>query len=63
MPTKKYGHGLRSLVESKISRIKRSIGATLLTQKGDSQQSGGIFIANIIDPWNSSGSPISITSA
>ena len=30
---KKYSHGLRSPVEAQISRIKRCIGATLLTQK------------------------------
>jgi hypothetical protein len=27
---KKYGYGLRALVESQISRIKRCIGAKLL---------------------------------
>jgi hypothetical protein len=30
---KKYGYGLRALVEAQISRIKRCIGAKLLTQK------------------------------
>jgi len=30
---KKYGYGLRALVEAQISRFKRCIGATLLTQK------------------------------
>jgi len=35
---KKYDYGLLSLVEAQISRIKRCIGATLLTQKLESQK-------------------------
>ncbi len=35
---KKYGYGLRALVEAQISRIKRCIGAKLLTQKLESQK-------------------------
>ena len=46
---KKYDYGLRSLVESQISRIKRCIGSTLLTQKLESQEREGVVIANIIN--------------
>lgn len=34
---KKYGYGLRARVEAQISRIKRCIGATLMTHKIASQ--------------------------
>jgi hypothetical protein len=46
---KKYGYGLRVLVETQISRIKRCIGAKLLTQKLNSQEREGVVIANIIN--------------
>jgi hypothetical protein len=46
---KKYGYGLRALVETQISRIKRCIGAKLLTQKLNSQEREGVVIANIIN--------------
>lgn len=59
MPSERYGYGLRSLVESQISRIKRSIGATLLTQ----QSEGLIIIADIINLWNSFSSSIPIKNA
>src|ERR1700694_1031050 len=52
---KKYGYGLRSRVEAQISRIKRCIGATLLTQKIASQESEGVIIANLINLWNAFG--------
>lgn len=52
---KKYGYGKRELVESQISRIKRCIGSTLLTQKTESQRIEGIIISNIIKFWNSLG--------
>jgi hypothetical protein len=57
---KKYGYGVRALVEAQISRIKRCIGATLLTQKIASQESEGVIIANIINLWNSFGRPASV---
>ena len=57
---KKYGYGKRSLVEAQISRIKRCIGSTLLTQKIESQESEGVVIANIINLWNSFGRPVSV---
>jgi hypothetical protein len=57
---KKYGYGLRSRVEAQISRLKRCIGATLLTQKIASQQCEGVIIANIINLWNSFGRPVCI---
>ena len=57
---KKYGYGLRSLIEAQISRIKRCIGATLLTQKIASQECEGVIIANIINLWNSFGRPVSV---
>ena len=52
---KKYGYGLRALVEAQISRIKRCIGSSLKTQKIESQEREGIVIANIINKWNSFG--------
>ena len=57
---KKYGYGLRSLVESQISRIKRCIGSKLLTQKIESQHNEGVIIANIINFWNSLGRPVCV---
>ncbi|TDN59106.1 hypothetical protein [Paraburkholderia sp. BL10I2N1] len=56
---KKYGYGQRSLVEAQISRIKRCIGSTLLTQKIESQEREGVIIANILIRWNSFGRPVS----
>lgn len=52
---KKYGYGIRSLVEALFSRIKRCLGSTLLTQRESSQNNEGIIIANIINLWNSFG--------
>jgi hypothetical protein len=60
---KKYGYGLRSRVEAQISRIKRCIGATLLTQKIASQESEGVIIANIINLWNAFGKPVCVKNA
>jgi hypothetical protein len=60
---KKYGYGLRSLVEAQISRIKRCIGATLLTQKIASQEREGVIIANIINLWNSFGRCVCVKKA
>lgn len=57
---KKYGYGVRSLVESQISRIKRCIGPNLLTQKIESQENEGIIIANLINHWNSLGRPVCV---
>lgn len=52
---KKYGYGVRSLVESQISRIKRCIGDSLKTQRDSSQKQEAIVIANLINKWNSFG--------
>lgn len=52
---KKYGYGVRSLVEAQFSRIKRCIGSSLLTEKDNSQKTEGIIIGNIINLWNSFG--------
>ena len=60
---KKHGYGLRALVEAQISRIKRCIGAKLLTQKLGSQEREGVVIANIINLWNSFGRPVSAKNA
>lgn len=60
---KKYGYGQRSLVESQISRIKRCIGSTLMTQKIESQKCEGVIIANILNLWNSFGRPVSVKNA
>lgn len=57
---KKYGYGKRSLVEAQISRIKRCIGTSLLTQRDQSQKNEGTIIANIINKWNSFGTCISV---
>ena len=46
---KKYGCGVRSLVEAQISRIKRCIGERLLTQKLASQEGEGVVIANLVN--------------
>lgn len=49
-----------ALVEAQISRIKRCICATLLTQKIAPQKSEGVIIANINSLWNSFGRPVSV---
>ncbi len=56
---KKYNYGKRNLVESQISRIKRCIGTSLLTQRLTSQKNEGIIVANIINLWNSFGTCVS----
>lgn len=56
----KYGYGQRALVESQISRIKRCIGARLLTRRLDSQQREGVIIANLVNRWNSFGKAVCI---
>jgi hypothetical protein len=57
----KYGYGLRSR-SRRISRIKRCIGATPLTQKTASQESGGV-IANFINLWDAFGKPVCVKNA
>ena len=57
---KKYGYGDRALVEAQISRIKRCVGASLLTQKPESQKQEGKTIANLINQWNAFGRCISV---
>ncbi|MCP3713551.1 hypothetical protein M3I54_43125 [Paraburkholderia sp. CNPSo 3274] len=54
----KYGYGQRALVESQISRIKRCLGARLLTRKTKSQQREGVIIANLVNLWNSFGKAV-----
>ncbi|MGF6781152.1 transposase [Paraburkholderia sp. GAS334] len=49
---------MRSLIEAQISRIKRWIGATLLTRKIASQENEGMVIANVINLWNTFGRPV-----
>jgi hypothetical protein len=56
---KKHGYGKRSLVEAQISRIKRCIGTSLLTQRDQSQKNEGTVVANIINRWNSFGKCVS----
>jgi len=60
---KKFGYGVRSLVEAQISRIKRCIGEVLLAQKLESQENEGVVIANIINFWNSLGRPVCVKNA
>lgn len=52
---KKYGYGLRALIEAQFSRIKRCIGSSLLTENDTSKKAEGIIIGNIINLWNSFG--------
>ena len=52
---KKYGYGVRALVEAQISRIKRCIGSSLKTQRIESQKREGIIVGSIINKWNSFG--------
>jgi hypothetical protein len=56
---KKYGYGKRSLVEAQISRVKRCVGTSLLTQRDQSQKNEGTIVANIINQWNSFGKCVS----
>jgi hypothetical protein len=60
---KKYGYGVRSLVEAQISRIKRCIGSSLKTQKIESQKREGIIIGSIINKWNSFGKCVCVKAA
>ena len=60
---KKYGYGVRSLVEAQISRIKRCIGERLLTQKLASQEGEGVIIANLVNLWNAFGKPLCVKNA
>ncbi|MFM0069435.1 IS5 family transposase, partial [Paraburkholderia aspalathi] len=60
---KKYGYGVRSLVEAQIARIKRCISERLLTQKLASQEGEGVIIANIINLWNAFGKPVCVKNA
>lgn len=57
---KKYDYGKRALVEAQISRIKRCIGSSLLTQKIESQKNEGTIVGNIINLWNSFGKCLSV---
>ena len=50
---KKYGYGIRALIEAQFSRIKRCIGSSLLTERNNSKKIEGIIIGNIINLWNS----------
>ncbi|WP_279613491.1 transposase [Paraburkholderia mimosarum] len=59
----KYGYGQRALVEAQISRIKRCIGARLLTRKTESQQREGVIIANLVNLWNSFGKAVCVKNA
>ncbi|WP_248295308.1 hypothetical protein, partial [Paraburkholderia sp. UYCP14C] len=60
---KKYGYGVRSLVEAQISRIKRGIGERLLTQELASQEGEGVIIANLLNRWNAFGKPVCVKNA
>ncbi|NUY06126.1 transposase [Paraburkholderia sp. JPY169] len=60
---KKYGYGVRSLVEAQISRIKRRIGERLLTQELASQEGEGVIIANLLNRWNAFGKPVCVKNA
>ena len=57
---KKYGYGLRALIEAPFSRIKRCIGSSLLTENVTSKKTEGIIIGNIINLWNSFGRPVTV---
>lgn len=41
-----------------IARIKRCIGARLLTRRLESQQREGVIIANLVNLWNSFGKAV-----
>ncbi len=57
---KKYGYGVRALVEAQFSRIKRCIGSSLKTIKIESQKREAVVIGNILNLWNSFGKPITV---
>ncbi|MFC7632646.1 hypothetical protein ACFQVB_33635 [Paraburkholderia humisilvae] len=59
----KYGYGQRALVGSRISRIRRCIGARLLTRKIESQQREGVIIGNLLNLWNSFSRPACVKNA
>ena len=48
---KKYGYGIRALIEAQFSRIKRCIGSSLLTERDNSKKTEGIIIGNVINLW------------
>ncbi|WP_232443298.1 hypothetical protein [Burkholderia ubonensis] len=54
---------LRQNLESQISRIKRCIGARLLTRRLESQQCEGVIIANLLNLWNAFGRPVCVKNA
>ena len=60
---KKYGYGVRTLVEAQFSRIKRCIGSSLKTQRIESQKREGIIVGSIINKWNSFGKYVCIKAA
>lgn len=60
---KKSGYGLRALVEAQISRIKRCLGSSLLTQRLSSRKAEGVITATIINKWNSLGRCVSVKTA
>lgn len=51
----KHGYGLRSLVEARISRIKRCLGERLPTQNIAQHENEGVIIGNLDNLWNSFG--------
>src|SRR5262245_56089692 len=57
---KKYGYGVRALVEAQFSRIKRCIGSSLKNIKIESQKREAIIIGNIINLWNSFAKPSTV---
>lgn len=57
---KKYSYGRRSLVEAQISRIKRCVGTSLLTQKIETQKIECKIVANIINQWNAFGKCVTV---
>jgi hypothetical protein len=54
------GYGQRALVEAQISRIRRCIGARLLTRRLESQQREGVIIASLVNLWNSFGKAVCV---
>ncbi|KWC21252.1 transposase [Burkholderia ubonensis] len=54
---------MRQNLESQISRIKRCIGARLLTRRLESQQCEGVIIANLLNLWNAFGRPVCVKNA
>ena len=57
---KKYGYGIRALIEAQFSRIKRCIGSSLKTQRTQSQKREGIIIGSIINKRNSFGKRVCV---